>query len=133
MEDPSSYNIDAVSDDFATMVMENVMSKLVKFDCAGNLLPDLAASWDVSEDGLTYTFHLQQNVLWHDGVPFTSGDVLWTFQKIAAEGSSGMLPGQRHQYGDPRRKHHRSDPFRPRRRSDLQSLLVWHVHRQAPV
>lgn len=91
MEDPSSYNIDAVSDDFATMVMENVMSKLVKFDCAGNLLPDLAASWDVSEDGLTYTFHLQQNVLWHDGVPFTSGDVLWTFQKIAAEGDGGMF------------------------------------------
>jgi peptide/nickel transport system substrate-binding protein len=86
--DPSSYNINAVPDDFATMVMENVMSKLVKFDCAGNLLPDLAETWDISEDGLTYIFHLRKNVAWHDGTPFTSDDVLWSLQKIKAEGQS---------------------------------------------
>ncbi len=92
--DPSSYNTNATQDDFAIMLMENVMSKLLKFDCAGNLLPDLAATWDISEDGLTYTFHLRENVKWHDGEPFSSEDVLWSMQKIAAEGySAGYLAG----------------------------------------
>jgi len=86
--DPSSYNINAIPDDFATMVIENVMSKLVKFDCAGNLLPDLAETYDISKDGLSYTFNLRKNVTWHDGTPFTSDDVLWSLQKIKAEGQS---------------------------------------------
>lgn len=37
--------------------------------------PSLAERWDVSEDGLTWTFYLRQDVKWHDGVPFTAEDV----------------------------------------------------------
>jgi peptide/nickel transport system substrate-binding protein len=44
--------------------------------------PALAASWDISPDQLTYTFHLRQNVLWHDGQPFTSEDVKWSFENL---------------------------------------------------
>lgn len=44
--------------------------------------PDLARSWDVSKDGRTYTFHLQQGVLWHDGKPFSSADVKYTYENI---------------------------------------------------
>ena len=44
--------------------------------------PDLAESWDISGDGLTYTFHLRQNVTWHDGEPFTADDVLFTYDAI---------------------------------------------------
>lgn len=40
----------------------------------------LAESWEVSEDGLEYTFHLRQDVKWHDGVEFTADDVLFTYQ-----------------------------------------------------
>ncbi|MDO4357682.1 MAG: ABC transporter substrate-binding protein [Clostridia bacterium] len=42
-------------------------------------LPRLAESWDVSEDGLSYTFHLVEGVKWHDGEPFTAEDVAFTF------------------------------------------------------
>jgi peptide/nickel transport system substrate-binding protein len=38
----------------------------------------LAERWDVSEDGLTYTFHLRRNVKWHDGRPFSADDVVFT-------------------------------------------------------
>jgi peptide/nickel transport system substrate-binding protein len=44
--------------------------------------PDLAESWEVSDDGLTYTFHLREGVTWHDGAPFTSADVKYTYDTI---------------------------------------------------
>lgn len=45
-------------------------------------LPHLAKSWDVSEDGLEWTFHLNDNIYWHDGVQFTSDDVKFTFDMV---------------------------------------------------
>ena len=44
--------------------------------------PSLAESWEYSEDGLTWTFHLRKNVRWHDGEPFTAQDVDFTFNRI---------------------------------------------------
>jgi peptide/nickel transport system substrate-binding protein len=41
-------------------------------------VPDLAESWEVSPDGLTWTFHFVHNAKWHDGVPFTSEDFKFT-------------------------------------------------------
>jgi len=45
----------------------------------GRPVPGLADSWDVSEDGLTYTFHLNTEAKFHDGVDFTSKDVVFSF------------------------------------------------------
>ena len=44
--------------------------------------PSLAESWERSEDGLTWTFHLRRDVTWHDGQPFTAHDVDFTFNRI---------------------------------------------------
>ena len=43
--------------------------------------PDLAESWDISADNLTYTFHLRSGVTFHDGTPFTSADVMASFNR----------------------------------------------------
>ncbi|WP_328133718.1 ABC transporter substrate-binding protein, partial [Paenibacillus validus] len=43
------------------------------------VIPWLAKSWKVSDDGLTYTFELEQGVKWHDGQPFTADDVVFSF------------------------------------------------------
>ncbi|HEY63195.1 MAG TPA: hypothetical protein G4O02_01370 [Caldilineae bacterium] len=43
---------------------------------------DLSESWEVSEDGLEWTFHLRRDVKWHDGYPFTADDVLFTFHAL---------------------------------------------------
>ena len=45
--------------------------------------PDLAADWEVSDDGLTWTFFLREDVMWHDGEAFTAEDVAYTFNDIA--------------------------------------------------
>ena len=47
--------------------------------------PSLAKSWTISDDGLTYTFVLQDNVKWHDGKPFTSADVVFSTDKFLRE------------------------------------------------
>ncbi len=52
-------------------------------------IPWLAESWDVSKDGLTYTFKLRRNVKWHDGKPFTAGDVEFTLKTILSPTYTG--------------------------------------------
>ncbi|MGQ0538374.1 MAG: ABC transporter substrate-binding protein [Gemmatimonadaceae bacterium] len=53
--------------------------------------PDLALSWTESPDGLTYTFALRPNVMWHDGTPFTARDVKFTFDQILDVNSGSRL------------------------------------------
>ena len=48
--------------------------------------PSLAESWTHSEDGLTWTFSLREDVAWHDGTPFTAHDVDFTFNRIIYNG-----------------------------------------------
>jgi peptide/nickel transport system substrate-binding protein len=53
----------------------------------GSPAPRLADSWEIAEDGVTYTVRLQQSVTWHDGEPFTADDVIFTFDAALAEDS----------------------------------------------
>ncbi|MES2215876.1 MAG: ABC transporter substrate-binding protein [Patescibacteria group bacterium] len=46
------------------------------------IVPDIAQSWDISPDGLTYTFKLRTDVVFQDGKPLTADDVVFTIQKI---------------------------------------------------
>lgn len=64
----------------STYVSGKIFDTLVDNDMELNPIPRLAESWDISEDELTYTFHLVQNATWHDGVEFTSADVKYTYE-----------------------------------------------------
>ncbi|MGP8002798.1 MAG: peptide-binding protein [Smithella sp.] len=67
---------DSASHNIAGMVYNG----LVKYDKDMNIVGDLAESWEISQNGLVITFHLRKGVKWHDGYPFTSADVLYTYQ-----------------------------------------------------
>ena len=58
-----------------------VYSGLLRAGENGSLETDLAENYEVSEDGLTYTFTLKDNIVWHDGEPITSDDIVFTIQK----------------------------------------------------
>jgi peptide/nickel transport system substrate-binding protein len=61
-----------------------IFSGLTSNDFNGEVRPALAQSWDVSDDGLNYTFALRRDVRWHDGVPFSSRDVSATVSLLKA-------------------------------------------------
>jgi len=55
---------------------------LTAHDGKNQVVPGLAKSWDYDPDAYTYTFHLEENVQWHDGQPFTAEDVKFTIEAI---------------------------------------------------
>lgn len=80
---------DSTSHGIASMIYNG----LVKYDKDLNIVGDLAESWDISEDGLVITFHLREGVKWHDGHPFTAGDVLFTYQVTIDPGTPTAYSG----------------------------------------
>lgn len=67
-------------------VAQNVFDRLIEMETGENgemeILPSLAESWEVSEDGKTYTFHLRENVAFSNGSPLTASDVQYTFERL---------------------------------------------------
>ncbi|HEX2709393.1 MAG TPA: ABC transporter substrate-binding protein, partial [Candidatus Deferrimicrobium sp.] len=59
-----------------------VFNGLVRYDRDLKLEGELAESWEVSPDGKRITFHLRKGVRWHDGAPFTSDDVMFTYRRM---------------------------------------------------
>jgi peptide/nickel transport system substrate-binding protein len=78
-------------------VMRNCSDPLVAKDFAGNYIPGLASSWNISEDGLTWAFTIREGAMFHDGTPVTAEAVKASFDRIldpetAAVTAGGLLP-----------------------------------------
>ena len=69
-------------------LLENVWETLLRQQADGSVLPLLAESFEVSDDGLTVTFTLQQGVVFHDGSDFTAADVVYSLNKNKESGVS---------------------------------------------
>jgi ABC-type transport system substrate-binding protein len=80
--DPSSFNPDMKSDDYLWPMAQNLFNRLYKLAPGDVPIPDLATSYEWSDDNMTLTFHLRDGVKWHDGEPLTSKDVKWTYDTI---------------------------------------------------
>jgi peptide/nickel transport system substrate-binding protein len=86
--DPLTFNPNFQVDDNAFIPACNIYNTLVTLDSSYAVLPELAKSWETSEDGLKITFTLVDNATWHDGEPVTSADVKYTFDTIIANESA---------------------------------------------
>lgn len=92
-EDPGQFNPGITTSFGPHSVADSIYNGLVALDINANPQPDLAESWDITDDGATYTFHLVQNATWHDGEPFTSADVKFTFENILLQYHSRTKAG----------------------------------------
>jgi oligopeptide transport system substrate-binding protein len=62
-------------------IIDSVWEPLLSFDAKGDTVPQGAASWEISPDGITYTFHLRDGVKWSDGSAVTARDYEWTWKR----------------------------------------------------
>src|SRR5512144_419244 len=83
--DPSTLNCGIESSQIVAMVTSNIYNGLIHMDEESNPHPDLAQSWDISPDGLIYSFQLRDNVKWQDGQPLTSADVKFSFETLVGK------------------------------------------------
>ncbi len=83
--DPSSFNPNVAMDEGAAFVNFQVFNSLVFMSADQQVKPDLAESWSYNADATELTFKLREGVKWHDGEPFTSADVKWTFENIISQ------------------------------------------------
>lgn len=85
--DPKTFNYWAAEDTSSTLLASHLFGGLVTVDpWTGEVIPDMAESFKVDSDGVTYTTTLRKGLTWSDGKPITSADVAFTWNKLIAEG-----------------------------------------------
>ncbi|MBL4889195.1 MAG: ABC transporter substrate-binding protein [Candidatus Lindowbacteria bacterium] len=80
---PKSLNYYLDNNNFSAEVFGGLYDSLMSLDpMTYEFAPGIAEKWVISEDGLTFTFHLDANAKWSDGEPITSEDIAWTYKTI---------------------------------------------------
>lgn len=82
-DDPTHLDPALATDGQSTVVTQLLYSALVGYNKDGSLYMDVAESYDVSEDGLTYTFHIRDGVKFHDGTPCDAEAIEWNWNRVS--------------------------------------------------
>ena len=75
--DPHRYNLN-----LEEKILADLFEGLTAHDADGRIVPGAAKSWNVSEDGLTWTFRLREDARWSDGAPVTADDFVFSFRRL---------------------------------------------------
>ncbi|MGD1942768.1 MAG: ABC transporter substrate-binding protein [Leptolyngbyaceae cyanobacterium] len=79
--DPKTFN-PALSQEYPNIFIYTSEGLLTLDGETGDIVPALAESWEIAEDGLTYTYTLREGLQWSDGEPLTSDDVVFTYRDV---------------------------------------------------
>lgn len=79
--EPTSLDIAQITDYNTMRAISEMYDQLVKFGEGMDVVPGLASSWEISDDGLTYTFHLRDDVTFHDGTPFNAAAARYNLER----------------------------------------------------
>ncbi|BCR21765.1 peptide ABC transporter substrate-binding protein [Borrelia sp. HM] len=81
--EPKSIDPQLTEDKLGAIITSHMFSGIVNGDSqTGGYKPGLAKSWDISDDGLVYTFHLREGLIWSDGVPITAEGIRQSYLRI---------------------------------------------------
>ena len=82
--DPPTFDPHLAEDNISGLLVNEIFGGLVTIEPFNfSVAPDLAESWEISDDGTTYTFNLRPNARFHDGTPVTAQDVKWSIERVA--------------------------------------------------
>ena len=83
ISEPLTFNLEMSNDSGSSGVLGYLFEGLTETSWLDDEVePELAESWEVSDDGLRWVFRLRDDVVWHDGAPFTAQDVEFTFNDV---------------------------------------------------
>ncbi len=82
--DLNTMDYEYATDGNSFIMQSMCIGGLTQLDKDAQAQPDLAESWDVSEDGLTYTFHLRDGIKWSNGEPVTAADFVYGWQRLVS-------------------------------------------------
>lgn len=84
--DPHRYNLR-----LEETLLNDLFLGLTTFDAAGETVPGAAVSWETSDDGLTWKFHLRNGMRWSDGTPVTAHDFVYSFRRLQDPATAASL------------------------------------------
>lgn len=80
--EPETLDPHRTANGWEVSIATELFMGLTSMGPGGELLPGMASHWDVSEDGLTYTWRLRPGLMWSDGQPFTAADFEYSFRRL---------------------------------------------------
>ena len=81
-DDPPELDPHLTSSNAARTVLHNIFATLVEIDEELQVVPGIAHSWDISEDGKSFTFYIREGILFHDGTPLDAEAVKYNFERM---------------------------------------------------
>lgn len=88
--EPDGIDPGVTNNSFAAVFLANCFEGLVTNDSTGSVVPGAAESWDISDDGTVYTFHLRDGLKWSDGSPLTADDFVYAIQRVLTPETAGQ-------------------------------------------
>ena len=89
--DPPTLDPHLTGDTTSAGIVVEIYSGLVTIDTDLNIIPDIAERWEISPDGIVYTFHLRENARFHDGSPITAQDFKWSMERASNPDTESYL------------------------------------------
>lgn len=89
--DPPTLDPHLTTDTTSAGIVVELFSGLVTLNTDLQLVPDVAESWDISEDGLVYTFKIRPDAMFHDGKPITARDFKWSLERAASPSTASPV------------------------------------------
>lgn len=91
---PDSIDPGYTAETYASPILTNIFESLVTYDSDNNLVPGHAASWEISDDGLVYTFHLRPNLTWSDGSVLNAHDFVYAWLRVITPSFGSLFADQ---------------------------------------
>ncbi|MEG0565155.1 MAG: peptide ABC transporter substrate-binding protein [Hungatella sp.] len=88
--EPDGIDPGITNNTFASPFIINCFEGLVTNDESGSVVPGSAEKWEISQDGLVYTFHLREGLKWSDGSPLTAADFVYAIQRVLTPATGGQ-------------------------------------------